>query len=338
VQYFYLRTGQGETGTAAQAGGAYGDDVLLSLMPQGAASVVLVDASDAVKRVLKVRSIGRDLGENMHLLCTDATTDDLAKLVGPYGILKRDELKVAVLRGELPAVPTRAMLKDAYATVALGRRRQSLVQVGEAKDLYPLVARVLSKMLASHMGKEDRVTFRGLVGSLSREDAATFREKAGQMLRPAVEGIVRVAARKGITVNNFPGQYPGLCTLWFTEGDEITLSRRAQYAANMPETLSIGEITLTNDWKIEFREKSSVNPDIFAEYLRIGVSGAKLACGCLSVLVSLALGLVAALVLGGQWWWLPAACGGALVMLTVGGAFYLKYKRGALDRRRRGET
>jgi hypothetical protein len=281
MQYFYLRISQITGGVRAQTGGIYRDDVLFSLLPEGDISLALVNPTPGIKNLLKSKAAGQKVRENFYTVTSRKKVTEFIRHLGPGKALSHEDAYVFIYAGRLPQELDPKDLQGAYAAATF-KKRGSIIEVPEVTRLEPLVGRALVKLLGPHLKKPHR---------------AKLREEAHEILKPAEEGVVATAARTGITVNNFPGPGPGLCTLWFVTGEELTLARRTALTQDPPASMDIGEITLTPEW-------------------------------------SALLGLIPALIYKGNWWLLPGACAAAALALGLGSRFLLHLKRRALNKLR----
>jgi hypothetical protein len=323
MQYFYMRTEKQDRKVIAQIGGLYRDDILLSLLPQeGETCLVHVKPSTLSARALNLKTEAEEIADNVYATCgAEKVRTLIQRYYGLAKALSREQAHLVVFDSERP--PENFDAQDpqgAHAVLNLNTPAGNIVQVPDESRLRPVVSRALRKLMG---------------GYLSRTDMLELAKKAETVLSPAVDAVLQTASQGGLTVNNFPGPYPGLCTLWFVRGMELTLAHRTALAQNLPEELDIGEITLGEDWSVTFREKSPATPGMFASYLRIGVTGAKAACGCITLLASGALSIIPAAIYGGQWWFLPLGFLGGAIVLSVGSAFFMRWKRTALAELRR---
>ncbi len=325
MQYFYLRTESQDGSVAAQVGGMYRDDILLSLLPQaGGMCLVHVAPTSLSARALHLKSTAVEIGENNYAVCGIGKVRDLISSYGPAKALSREPAHFVVFEKDSPPEsfdPENP--QGAYSVLRLNTPAGNIIEVPDESRLRPLAFRAVEKLMGAY---------------LTRSDRSELAEKSHEILAPAVDGVLDVAARGGLTVNNFPGPYPGLCTLWFVRGMELTLAHRTALAQNPPETMEIGEITLTEDWSVSFSEKSAATVRMFVSYLRIGVTGAKAACGCLSFLGSAALSIVPAAIYGGMWWCMPLGFLGGAIVISAGSAFFMRWKRTALTELRREKS
>jgi hypothetical protein len=325
MQYFYLRTDKQEEKTLAQVGGIYRDDILIALLPQqGEMCLVHVTPTPMSARALHLKSTAAEVSENVYAVCGADKVRDLIRSYGPAKVLSRELAHFIVFDTQRPPEsfdPENP--QGAYAVLRLNTPAGNIVEVPDESRLRPLVFRALEKLIGAYLPRGDR---------------SELVEKSHKMLVPAVDGVLKTAAAGGLTINNFPGPYPGLCTLWFVRGRELTLAHRTALAQNPPEELEIGEITLGEDWSVTFNEKSTATVRMFLDYLRIGVTGAKAACGCISLLASGALAIIPAAIYGGQWWFLPLGFLGGAIALSVGSAFFMRWKRAALTELRREKS
>ena len=323
MQYFHLRIEQARGGVKARVGGMYRDDILFSLLPEGERCMALIVPSAAAVRVLRLKEVAEKLEENIYSVTGTEGIADIFRSFGPGRFLSQEPLHFIIFEGERPPAKVNpASPEGAFAVVRFGSDRSGTVEVPGASRLRPMVVRALRKLLTPHLKKNQR---------------AKLREEGDGIFTRAADGVIATAALNGITVNNFPGPDPGLCKLWFVTGEELTLSRRTELTRNPPVSMQIGEITLTDDWTVQFREEGAATPELFAAYLRIGVGSAKVACGCVSFLVSGALGIIPAAIFGGWWWLLPPVCAGAAIVFSIGSALVIRARRKALNRIRRGK-
>lgn len=318
--YFYLKTAEAEGGVRAQVGGIYRDDILASLLPEGDLSMVLANLSAAGMQVLQQKKAGQKRGDQLYAVTSRKDALEVIHLFGPARSLSQEEAGVFIYAGGLPEDLDTLKPQDAHAVVKLADNRRSVIEVPDATRFHSMVGRALTKLMSRHLRKAHRVK---------------LWKNAGEILQPAIEGIVTAAQGEGITVNNFPGPHPGLCTLWFVTGSELTLERRRELAASPPDSLEVGEITLTADWTAAFREKAVSMPEVFAAYLRLSEEKTKAACGCVSLLASGAIGIIPAAIYGGKWWLLPLSALAGALALGLGSQLALKLKKRALALKRR---
>ena len=326
MQYFYIRTEKKDVKVIALVGGIHRDVILFSMLPrEGHICLVHVTPTTLTKRALQLETTAEEISENIYATCgAEKVRSLIERYYGFAKALSREFAHFIVFNSERP--PENIDLENpegAYAVLRLNTPTGNIIEVPEESRLHPLVSRALKKLMGAY---------------LSRSDIQELSEKPERIFAPAVDAVLEKASQGGLTINNFPGPYPGLCTLWFVPGMELTLSHRTTLVQNPPETLDIGEITLENDWSVKFIEKSSATVNMFVSYLRIGVTGAKAACGCVTLLASGALSVIPAAIYGGQWWFLPLSFLGGAIILSVGSAFIMRWKRAALAELRKEKS
>ena len=326
MQYFYLRTEQQDGKVVALVNGMYRDDILLSLLPrEGDMCLVHVTPTTLSERALHLKTNAEEISDNIYAICgVDKVRSLIRRYYGPAKALSRELAHFIVFDSERPPENfDNENPQGAYAVLRLNTPAGNIIEVPEESRLRPLVFRAIEKLMGAYLPRSDR---------------SELMDKSHKILAPAADGVLQTAAAGGLTINNFPGPYPGLCTLWFVRGMELTLSHRTALVQNPPETLDIGEITLENDWSVRFSEKSSATVNMFVSYLRIGVTGAKAACGCVSFLASSVLAIIPAAIYGGQWWFLPLGFLGGAIILSVSSAFIMRWKRAALAELRKEKS
>ena len=316
MQYFYLKISQASSGVSAQVSGVYRDDILNTLTGSDDFSLILVNCSEATVRAISGKMLGREIGEGSYVIPGRTKAGQFIQLYGPGRLLSHEDASIFIYSDELPGEVEPADLKKASAAVSF-KNQGCVIEVPRVETLEPLVLRGLVKLTIRHIKKSDR---------------ALFLKKIEETYQQVVREVIATAARTGITINNFPGPKPGLCTLWFTTGDPITLRQRTALAQNPPEILDIGEITIEEDWSARFIRKSAASPELFAAYLRIGVESAKATCGCLTFLACALLGLIPAFALGGSYRYLPGACLAGAVAFGFASRILLRLKRRGLNR------
>jgi len=333
MQYFYLKTESSEGREKARIGGMYRHDIILSFLPGDNATLLLKEPPGLVRQAAERRLLGKASGESDWVIEGAKKAEIFARMLGPGRALTRERMKIFVFDGPVPEGFDPAKPEEARAAIEF-RETHMLMRdrdvdpehasneatVSGRDVLKSLVARGIAKLASPHLRRKHRIK---------------LWENAPELLVPAVDGALDAASDKGITINNFPGPYPGLCTLWFVKGSEMTLARRTEIAQHPPALLDIGEITLRLDWTAEFKDKSSATPELFAAYLRLGVSGTKAMCGCISLLLSGLLGIIPAAIIGGKWWYLPAGCMVAMAAFVVGSRATSRARRRRLDGLRR---
>lgn len=316
MQYFYLNISQTASEVSAQVSGMYRDNILGSLSGRDDVSLVLVNCSELTVKAITGKMLGREIGEGSYIVTGREKAGQLIQLYGPSRLLSHENASIFIYSGELPRELEPADLKKAHAAISF-KNQASVVEVSRVEMLELLVRRALVKLIIAHIKKSDR---------------AWLPANSGEVFKQVIREVIATAARTGITINNFPGPKPGLCTLWFTTGDPLTLRQRTALAQNPPDMLDIGEITIEENWSARFIRKSAASPELFAAYLRIGVESAKATCGCLGFLACALLGLIPAFALGGSYRFLPGACLAGAVAFGLASRLLLRLKRKALNR------
>jgi hypothetical protein len=316
MQYFYLKISQTGAGISARLNGMYRDDILSRLLPEGDVSFALVNCSEYTVKAINVNNLGLELSNGFYRIPGRQKVAQLTKLFGPGRLLSKEAANIFIHAGELPKELDLADLKDAYVAVSF-KNHDCIVEAPQIERLEPVAERALAKLFSPHLKKPLRHKL--LVNS-------------GEIFKVVLQEVIATAARTGITISNFPGSEPGLCTLWFTTGEPLTLGRRTTLAQSPPALMDIGEITLLEDWTTRFVRKSKVTPELFAAHLRIGVESAKATCGCLALLACALLGLIPAFALGDSYRFLPGACLAGAVAFGLASRSLLRLKRKALNR------